>query len=110
VFAKTFAASEGLLPESQRLRWFNRWAKLELGIAGGLALVAVGLVGSLRAVLDWSQVGFGALDPTRTLREVIPSVVAFVVGIQVLQGSFFLSVLRLRTRPLTRPDAEDDER
>ena len=109
IFAKTFAASEGLLPDSERQRWFHRQTNLERGIVAGLALVVAGLAGSIKAVLDWRGAGFGELEPTRTLREVIPSVVAFVVGIQVLQGSFFLSVLRLRTRPLARPLADEEE-
>ena len=43
---------------------------------------------------------FGPLSPSDTLREVIPSVLAFMLGVQVLLASFFLPVLRLRIRPL----------
>jgi glycosyltransferase involved in cell wall biosynthesis len=100
VFSKTFAASEGLLPESARQRSFHRWATLEAGIVVGGFLSLVGLTGSLWAVWTWRKAGFGPLEPSRTLREVIPSVLAFVTGAQVLLSSFFLSLLRLRMRPL----------
>ncbi len=100
IFSKTFAAAEGLLPESARQRWFHRWATLEAGLVVGGVLVAAGLGGSLWAVWSWREAGFGALSPSETLREVIPSVLAFTLGVQVLLASFFLSVLRLRIRPL----------
>ena len=47
IFSKTFAAAEGLLPESARQRWFHRWATLEAGLVVGGLLVAAGLGGSL---------------------------------------------------------------
>jgi glycosyltransferase involved in cell wall biosynthesis len=103
IFSKTFAAAEGLLPESSRQRWFHRWATLEAGLVVGGLLVLGGLGGSLWAVWSWREAGFGPLSPSETLREVIPSVVAFTLGVEVLLASFFLSVLRLRIRPLTLP-------
>ena len=102
VFSKTFAAAEGLLPESRRQRTFHRWATLEAGLAAGTLLTLAGLAGSILAVLRWQAGSFGPLDPSRTLREVIPSVLAMVLGIQVLLSSFFLSVLRLKLRPLAQ--------
>ncbi|HSN93319.1 MAG TPA: glycosyltransferase family 2 protein [Anaeromyxobacteraceae bacterium] len=100
IFSKTFAAAEGLLPESRRQRAFHRRVTLEVGIGAGVLLAAAGLAGSVHAVLRWRAGSFGPLDPARTLREVIPSVLATVLGIQVLLSSFFLSVLRLKRRPL----------
>ncbi|HSB20645.1 MAG TPA: glycosyltransferase family 2 protein [Anaeromyxobacteraceae bacterium] len=102
VFSKTFAAAEGLLPESRRQRTFHRWVTLEAGLAVGTLLALAGLAGSILAVLRWRAGSFGPLDPSRTLREVIPSVLAMVLGIQVLLSSFFLSVLRLKLQPLAQ--------
>jgi hypothetical protein len=103
VFSKTFAAAEGLLPESARQRRFHRWATLETGIVLGALLVMAGLGGSVAAVWSWRRAGFGALSPSETLRQVVPAVLAFTLGVEVLLASFFLSVLRLRTRPLSYP-------
>lgn len=101
VFSKTFAASEGLLPESDRQRKFHRWATLEAGLLVGGLLSLAGFVGSVAALRSWGAKGFGPLSPSQTLREVIPAVLALVVGVQVLLSSFFLSILRLRRRELS---------
>jgi len=97
-FAKVFAISEGLLPEDPRLEKFFRFVTLETGLLVGSALVVIGLAGSLYAVSDWGASHFGPLDSTHGLRMVIPSATALALGGQVILSSFFLSVLRLRTK------------
>ena len=98
VFTKIFAISVGLLPEDERLnRWF-RFITLEVGLVVGLALVLAGLAGSLYAVWSWETSSFGPLDSSETLRIVIPSVTALMLGCQVILSSFFLSVLGLKRR------------
>jgi hypothetical protein len=82
---------------------------LEVGVLAGAALFIFGLGGSVYAVLGWGRHGFGALDVGTTLRGVIPSVVAMVLGLQLALASFFLSVLGLKMRGLEPPaDAEAD--
>jgi hypothetical protein len=98
VFTKVFAISEGLLPEDPRLNHAFRYITLETGLAAGGALMAVGIVGSILAVTVWSRQGFGALDASRMLRIVMPSVFSLTLGVQVVCSSFFLSILGLRRR------------
>ncbi len=50
------------------------------------------------SVSDWGAASFGELDPRRTLRLVVPAVLALVLGSQVILSSFFLSVLGLSRR------------
>jgi glycosyltransferase involved in cell wall biosynthesis len=98
VFTRVFAVTEGLLPKNPRLdRWAGR-VSLEGGILVGLILMFVGLGGSVWAVADWRSRAFGPLDPTVTLRTVIPAVTVLTLGFQVVLCSFFLSVLGLRRR------------
>lgn len=97
-FAKLFAISEGLLPQDRRLTLLFKYVTLEVGLVIGLVLLAVGLVGSLAAVGMWSNRAFGTLDPTHTMRLIIPAVVAFSLGYQIVLSSFFLSVLRMARR------------
>ncbi len=99
-FARTFASAEGLLPGTGWHRRLVRIVTLEVGVLAGMALFLAGLGGSIYAVLGWRRHAFGELDVGRTLREVIPSVLAMVLGLQVALSSFFLSVLGLKVRPL----------
>jgi hypothetical protein len=99
-FARTFAASEGLLPGDGWHRRVARVLTLEVGALAGLLLLALGLGGSVYEVLSWGEKGFGNLDVTKTLRGVIPSVLAMVLGLQLIMSSFFLSVLGLGVRKL----------
>jgi hypothetical protein len=95
VFTKTFAITEGLLPTDPSVdRWY-RMITLEKGLLFGGALMIVGIVGSVIAFSDWSGRLFGPLDPSQTMRTVIPSVLFLVLGFETVLSSFFLSVLGL---------------
>ena len=98
VFTKVFVISEGLIPEDPHLNRLFRHITLETGLIIGVLLLLAGLAGSIYAVADWGLHAFGPLDPSRTLRWVIPSVTALVLGCQVILSSFFLSVLGLKRR------------
>ena len=98
MFTKVFAISEGLLPDDPRLDKAMEIITLEIGLVVGLLLVVLGLAGSIYAVASWDQRSFGSLDPTRTLRLVIPAVTSLMLGCQILLSSFFLSILGLRRR------------
>ncbi|HET9808919.1 MAG TPA: glycosyltransferase family 2 protein [Candidatus Limnocylindria bacterium] len=99
VFTKTFAISEGLLPEDPRLTRLYRYVTLETGIVAGIALMIVGLVLAAAAIGIWETQGFGPIvDVPRTLRVVIVSSLAITLGVQTFFASFFLSVLGLGRR------------
>jgi glycosyltransferase involved in cell wall biosynthesis len=98
VFTKVFAISEGLLPEDPRLNRVFRYVTLEIGLAVGAVLVALGIGGSVFAVSGWAMQSFGALDAGHMLRIVMPSVFSLTLGVQVICASFFLSILGLRRR------------
>jgi len=94
-FTKIFAIQEGLMPEDPRLDRVFRYVTLEVGLAAGAVLVLVGLAGTAWALSDWGARSFGDLEPTRTLRIVIPAALALILGFQIVLTSFFLSVLVL---------------
>jgi len=98
VFTKVFAISERLLPEDPRLNKTFEYITLEVGLIVGGVLLLGGLGGSVYALGSWGEHSFGPLDPTRTLRLVIPAVTAVTLGIQIILSSFFLSVLGLKRR------------
>jgi glycosyltransferase involved in cell wall biosynthesis len=98
LFTKVFAISEGLLPDDSRLNGLFRIITLERGLIAGVLLVIAGLAGSIYAVTFWDERSFGPLDPSRTLRIIIPSITALIIGCQTILSSFFLSVLVLRRK------------
>ncbi|HEX8154682.1 MAG TPA: glycosyltransferase family 2 protein [Thermoanaerobaculia bacterium] len=98
IFTKVFAISEGLLPEDVRLNKLLRHLTLEAGLITGTVLIVLGLGLSIYAVDVWGARSFGPLDATRTLRLIIPAVLALTLGCQTILSSFFLSVLQLRRR------------
>jgi glycosyltransferase involved in cell wall biosynthesis len=97
-FTKIFAISEGLLPEDPRLTKAFKYITLETGLAAGSLLLAAGLAGSVYSFLHWSLHSFGPLNASQTLRVVIPSLTALMLGSEVILSSFFLSVLGMSRR------------
>lgn len=96
IFTKVFAITEGLLPEDPRLKTLFRYIKLETGILAGVLLLAAGIGLSVYALSFWSARSFGPLDPSQTLRLVIPAVTLIALGLQTVLSSFFLSILGLQ--------------
>ena len=98
VFTKVFAVSEGLLPENPRFSRALDIITLEIGLIVGALLMVTGIAGSVYALTGWEAKSFGNLDPTSTMRIVIPSVTALTLGFEIILSSFFLSILRMKRR------------
>jgi glycosyltransferase involved in cell wall biosynthesis len=97
VFAKVFAVGEGLLPHDAKFDRLFRIFTLEKGLLAGLGLTVLGLGTLAWAVSAWAQAGFGLVPYETNLRRLVAATTLIVVGIQVISGSFFLSVLGLKT-------------
>ncbi len=98
VFTKIFAVNERLLPEDPRMTRMFHYITLEVGLIIGSVLLLFGFAGSLYAFGYWSTQSFGPLDPSKSLRIVIPAVTAITLGFQIIFSSFFLSVLGMKRR------------
>lgn len=98
IFSKTFAISEGLMPEDPKLKRFFSVMYLERGlILSGLGLlVGVGLL--LTAVQQWKLAAFGQLDYAKTMRLVVPGATLTALSFQTILSSFFVSILGMRRR------------
>ncbi len=98
VLAKEFAINARLLPGDRLIARLTDVLSLEVGITVGIAVLVGGFVAAVYAVGFWGRAAFGPIDPTISLRIVIPSATAMVLGLQVVFSSFFLSVLGLNRR------------
>ena len=92
VFAKVFAVTEGLVPADPQLDKLFRTFNLEKGLFVGGVLTVAGLVGSIYALSDWGARSFGPMDPSQTLRLVIPAILLLILGCQTILSSFLLSM------------------
>ncbi len=98
ILSKTFAISEGLLPEDPRLNRFFSIFNLERGLIVSAGALVAGIVLLLAAVNQWRLAGFGPLDYARTMRWVIPGVTMTALGFQTFLFGFFTSILGMRRR------------
>jgi glycosyltransferase involved in cell wall biosynthesis len=98
VFARAFAASEGLLPPSKNMDRIFRVVTLEVGLAVGIALFLAGIGLSIYTVVFWSGRSFGALSTSSTIRLVIPAATFMILGLETVLASFFLSILGINRR------------
>lgn len=96
--SERFAGRIGLgeVPLRQR-PWWSRW-RLERGLLVGGLLVAAGVTLAVVSLLRWRTAGYAAVDPTVTVRIVVPAVLALVLGVQTIFSSLLLSVMELPTR------------
>jgi glycosyltransferase involved in cell wall biosynthesis len=96
VFTKTFAVSEGLMPEDQRLTRLFKVINLERGLIIGAGALIVGLIMLAVAINQWREADFGRLDYSHTMRWVIPGATLTALGFQTVLASFFVNILRMR--------------
>jgi len=97
VFGKIYATTVGLMPAHGVRRLFA-FVSLETGLLAGGLLVVVGLALTGWGVGDWAAAGFGGIDYSRTMRIVIPAVLAIALGCQVIASSLVLSLLGIDRR------------
>ena len=95
VFTKIFAVRSGFHPPHPMLEAVFRYVTLEVGVSVGVLMALTGLIALIVAVASWGAVGFGSLDPSLTMREVIPAVVLLALGTQTVFASFFISILSI---------------
>lgn len=82
-----------IVPMPQKMvRWFP-YLKIETGLMVGAALFLMGLMWSVRLVVDWGYGGFGALEPEDVMRWAIPAVTLMIVGLQACAGVLFAGAL-----------------
>jgi glycosyltransferase involved in cell wall biosynthesis len=98
IFARAFAAAHLGETDSFVERAHGR-LRLEHGLAGGGILLLAGIVTLLAIFVSWAVGGFGALS------HEYATAIGFTlvaVGVQVVLGSFFLSLLTMRTTDPSR--------
>jgi glycosyltransferase involved in cell wall biosynthesis len=98
VSARVFGTQEGFLPPNPKFERIFNYINLEVGLIFGciLLLMGFGILGY--ALHIWHGAGFGDLSPQRMLRLTLPSATCFMLGVEAIFGSFFLSLLGMNRR------------
>jgi glycosyltransferase involved in cell wall biosynthesis len=98
VSARVFGTQEGFLPPNPKFERIFNYINLEVGLifGGALLLIGLGILGY--AIHIWHGTGFGDLSPERMLRLTLPSATCFMLGVEAIFGSFFLSLLGMNRR------------
>lgn len=97
VITKRYASISKFIPMS-RIDNFLVKLTMNRGILVGAILFVVGLIGSIVAVVIWSNANFGDLDASKMLRLTIPMLVLLVCGIQLMFSSFFVGILEIKVK------------
>ena len=98
LFSKVFGISVGLLPPDLQIEKMMKILTLERGIIIGGLMILLGVGSSIAALVYWSQNYFGVIDPAQSMRLVIPGVMMFSVGVQLVFASFFISILLMKRK------------
>jgi hypothetical protein len=98
VSARVFGTQEGFLPPNPKFERIFNYINLEVGLVFGATLLLIGLVILGYAIHIWHGADFGDLSPQRMLRLTLPSATCFMLGVEAIFGSFFLSLLGMNRR------------
>ncbi len=95
VLTRLVGIRNGWLPEQGMGRRLLAALTLERCLAAAALLFMSGVAMSLHALWLWASHDFGMLDPSRTMRWVIPSVTLMAVGGELALSGFLLEAIRL---------------
>ena len=103
IFAKVYGMRERIVPPDPWFRSLMSVVTLEAGLIVGATLLLGGLGLAAYALGTWGAQRFGALSYPETMRLVIPSSTAILLGFQIIYSAFFVSLLEIRaSRPAER--------
>jgi hypothetical protein len=103
VFAKIYGVREGIVPPDLGFERFIARAHLEISLVAAGVMFAAGIGLGIAAFSSWWADAFGGLDPSFSMRLVIPSTTLILLSFQVAFGRLFVSVLAIRGAPIVAP-------
>ena len=90
LYTNAYAKVSGFIPVTARTDNLLERLTTENGTLAGLILVVI------LSVVLWKNTSFGDLDPQRVMRYTIPAMTCIVIGAQIIFGSFFLGILKIK--------------
>ncbi len=96
--AKIYGGINRLLPKDRQYHFWIKLLSLEKCILAGALFILAAVLLTLWTLILWYRTGFGHLNPSDTFRLVIPAVFSLIFGVQLIQNSFFISMLSIKTK------------
>ncbi len=94
ILTKIYAQHEGFnIPRSRNFERLERRLSLESLAVVGVLLFLLGLAIAIVQFTAWASAGFGALDPSTTIRIAVPAAMFMILGAQSVMAGMFLGVL-----------------
>ena len=96
ILTKIYAQHEGFrIPRSRNFDRLEKRISLESGALVGLLVFLVGFAIAIWQFAMWASSGFGALDPSSTLRTAVLAALLMMLGAQTIMAGMFLGVLNV---------------
>jgi glycosyltransferase involved in cell wall biosynthesis len=96
VCAKIHGTREGIVaPDPIFERALGR-VTLERALLASLAMFLLGLLLAIGSLIDWGGARFHTLDPSHSMRLVIPAATAMLLAVQAAYGAMFMTFLKIR--------------
>ena len=98
IFTYVFGVNSNLLPKDNLTDQLIQRIGLEKSILTSIGMIMLGFASSIGALIYWGENLFGEIDPSFSMRLVIPGAVLFTVGFQTFFASFFISILNTKLK------------
>jgi glycosyltransferase involved in cell wall biosynthesis len=96
VCATIHGSREGIVPPDPIFERALGHVTLERALLVSLAVFLFGLSIAAGSLFDWSETGFHVLDPSHSMRLVIPATTAMLLAVQLANGALFVALLKIR--------------
>ena len=107
VFAKVYGMRERIVPPDPWFRSMVSTVTLEVGLIVGALLLLGGIGLAIYTLGSWGAEGFGALAYAKTMRLVISSSTAILLGFEIIYSAFFVTILEIRASHPAEGTASD---
>jgi glycosyltransferase involved in cell wall biosynthesis len=108
VLARQFASTSGLLPPDKNFNQLLRILSLERLLVIGGVLLLLSLTGVVLAIRMWQEDNYQSLNYRQAMRVLIPSASFFLIGLQIIFGAFFSSILDIGVKEQNKKMAGTD--
>ncbi|MDE2198540.1 MAG: glycosyltransferase family 2 protein [Rhodospirillales bacterium] len=96
VCATIHGTREGIIPPNPLFERALRRVTLERVLVVSLEVFVLGVLIAVASVIDWGGQGFHALDPSHSMRFVIPAATVMLLSVQAAYGAMFMALLGMR--------------